>query len=42
MSGFPSDWVINDSVPREILEPAFHKNKEVVDSENLDESLLIP
>lgn len=41
MKGFPSDWVISESVPQHLLETAFLKDK-TDSSESCDDSLLIP
>jgi choline dehydrogenase-like flavoprotein len=41
MKGFPSDWVISESVPQQLLETAFLKDK-TDSSESCDDSLLIP
>lgn len=40
MKGFPSDWAITESVPRQLLEPAFLKDK-ADNSESCDDSPLI-
>lgn len=41
MKGFPSDWVISESVPRELLEAASLKDN-ADNLESYDESILIP